>query len=273
MDHPLMAPEVSALERERILIVDDEENMRKTLSEILSDEGYDVDVAASGEEAIAMCQKGRFRVILMDVRMPGMNGVEAFRQIRRHQEGVRVILMSAYSINALKEAALDEGAIAFLSKPLDLDRVVNLIAEVKETAILVVEQEEKTASLLCKNLKQQGYRVTVAKTAHAALELVEQIRFDLVFLDSNLPAMNGLELYLAIKKITPNAVAIMITGLDGEFDRIAQEAVRNNAYTIIRKPLEIDHVLSLLERIVGRRISGDSRKPPSDGWPSNPPSA
>lgn len=273
MEYSSSASETPVLDRERILIVDDEENMRKTLSEILADEGYDVEVAASGEEAVAMCRDGRFRVILMDVRMPGMNGVEAFRQIRRHQEGVRVILMSAYSINALKEAALDEGAIAFLSKPLDLERVVNLIAEVKETAILVVEQEERTASLLCENLKKQGYRVTGAKTAHAALELVEQIRFDLVFLDANLPAMNGLELYLAIKKITPNAVAIMITGLDKEFEGIAREAVRNNAYTILRKPLEIDHVLSLLERVVGRRISGDSRKPSSGQWPPHSPSA
>ena len=273
MDHAVMGPEVSRPVQERILIVDDEENMRRTLGEILTDEGYDVAVAASGEEAVELCKKHQFRVILMDVRMPGMNGVEAFRQIRRHQEGVRVILMSAYSIDALKEAALDEGAVAFLSKPLDLERVVNLIAEVKETAILVVEQEEQTASLLQRNLKDQGYRVTVAKTSHAALELAEQIRFDLVFLDASLPTMNDLELYLAIKEITPNAVAIMVAGLDGEFDRIAQEAVRNNAYAIIRKPLEIDRVLAMLEQITGRHASGDLRKPSPTEWSSGPPPA
>lgn len=270
MDRSVTKQEVFSPAKERILIVDDEENMRRTLAEILSDEGYDVTVAASGEEAIAACKERKFRVILMDVRMPGMNGVEAFRHIRRHQEGVRVILMSAYSIDALKEAALDEGAIAFLSKPLDLERVVNLMAEVKETAILVVEQEEQTASLLQTNLKNQGYRVTVAKTAHAALDLAEQIRFDLVFLDTSLPKMNGLELYLAIKKITPNTVAIMIAGLSDEFDGVAQEAVRNNAYTIIRKPLEIDRVLALLELITGRRASGDSRKPSPTEWSSGP---
>jgi CheY-like chemotaxis protein len=197
-----------------ILIVDDEENMRKTLAEILMDEGYNVAVATTGKEAVALCKTRQFRVILMDVRMPDMDGVEAFRQIRQRQKAVRVILMSAYSIDALKEAALDEGAIAFLSKPLDLERVVGLIAEVKDTAILVVENELHTAEFLQANLKKQGYRVTVARSAHDALELVEQIRFDLVFLDANLSTMNGLELYLAIKKITPSAVAIMITGLD-----------------------------------------------------------
>lgn len=261
---PANATEV--LER-RVLIVDDEINMRKTLAEILQDEGFQVATAGTGEEAVALCERGAFEVVLMDVRMPGMGGVEAFRQIRRHQEGVRVILMSAYSIEDLREAALDEGAIAFLSKPLDLDCVVSLVSEVNDTAILVVENEQETADLLRKSLSRQGYRVTIVKSPHDALEVVEQIRFDLIFLDANLPAMNGLELYLAIKKITPSAVAIMIAGMEREFEQIAREAVSKNAYTIIRKPLDLDHILGLLGRITGRQISGDNRKPPlPDSW-------
>ena len=164
-------------------------------------------------------------------------------------------------MEGLKQAALDEGAIAFLTKPLDLDKMVRLIGEVKDTAILVVEDDQRTAGLLGTELKEKGYRVTITNSPHDALELVEQIRFDLIFLDVNLPAMNGLELYLAIKKVTPTAVAIMITGMEEEFERLAQEAVRRNAYTIVRKPLEIDHILSLLERLGGKRASGDMRKP------------
>jgi DNA-binding NtrC family response regulator len=248
----------------RILIVDDEKNMRKTLADILSGEGYEVTTAATGEEAIELCSQGGFDVILMDVRMPGIDGVEAFRRIRRHREGVRVILMSAYEVDQLKMAALDEGAIAFLTKPLDLQQVIHLIGEVKETAILVVEDDPGTADLLGGALKQQGYRVTLTQSPHDALELVEQIRFDLIFVDVNLPAMTGLELYLAIKRITPTAVAIMITGMEEEFEQLAREAVRRNAYTIVRKPLEIDHILGLLERITAKRASGDVRKPPPE---------
>lgn len=249
----------------RILIVDDEKNMRKTLADILHDEGYEVATAATGDEAVELCSKNEFDVVLMDVRMPGIDGVEAFRRIRRHREGVRVILMSGYDATQLKEAALDEGAIAFLSKPLDVQKMIQLIGEVKETAILVVEDDPSTANLLSESLKQQGYKVTVTESPHDALELVEQIRFDLIFLDVNLPAMNGLELYLAIKKITPTAAAIMIAGMEEEFEQIAREAVRRNAYTFVRKPLEIDHVLDLLERITSRRASGDARKPTPEG--------
>jgi len=248
----------------RVLIVDDESNMRKTLGDILADDGYDVATAATGEEAVALCAAERFDIVLMDVRMPGINGVEAFRQIRRHQEGVRVILMSAYGLEDLKQAALDEGAIAFLAKPLDVQKTVHLIEEVKDTAILVVEEDESISGPLQVALKEQGYRVTVTASPHDALELVEQIRFDLIFVDVNLPVMNGLELYLAIKEITPTSVAIMITGMEEEFERLAREAVSRNAYTIVKKPLDIDHVLCLLQRATGRRASGDMRKPAGD---------
>lgn len=257
-----MSIESTAEKTESILIVDDEPNMCKTLADILHDEGYEVSTAASGEEAVEMCSKRSYDIILLDVRMPGMNGVEAFRRIRLHQENVRVIMMSAYSVDELKEVALDEGAIAFLPKPLDIERIIKLIGEVKDTAILVVEDEESVASALSDALKEQGYRVTVTKKPHDALELAEQIRYDLVFIDAELPAMNGLELYLAIKKITPSAVAIMIAGLEAEFEAIAREAVRRTAYTIVQKPLDMDHIVGLLERVTGRRASGDLRKPP-----------
>jgi len=247
---------------EKILIVDEHENMRKTLTDIFTDEGYQVSTAATGEEATKLCSKRPHEIIFIDVRVPGIDDVETFRQIRRHQEGVRVILMSAYSVDDLKTIAIDEGEIAFLSKPLDLEQVINLIGEAKDTAVLVAEDDEHTAGLLSTGLKKQGYRVTIAKSPHDALELVEQIRFDLIFLDANLPSMNGLELYLAIKKITPTAVAIMISDMEKEFEEIAQEAVRRNAYTIVRKPLDIDHILDLLHRFTCKRVSGDDRKPP-----------
>ena len=59
-------------EVEKVLIVDDEQNMRRTLNDILEDEGYDVATAATGEEAIELCSENDYEIILMDVRMPGM---------------------------------------------------------------------------------------------------------------------------------------------------------------------------------------------------------
>ncbi len=74
--------------------------------------------------------------------------------------------------------------------------MITLIGEVKETAILVVDPDETSAASVRDSLKQHHYRVTVVGTAHDALELVEQIQFDIVLIDAALPVMNGLELYL-----------------------------------------------------------------------------
>ncbi len=257
-----MPAELAPLKTVRVLIVDDEKNMRTTLADILQEEGYQVGTAATGEEAVEMCSKENYNIVLMDVRMPGMGGVEAFRSIRRHHDNVRVIMMSAYSVEELRESALDEGAVAFLSKPLDVEQVVKLIGEVKDTTILVVENEDEVASALHDTLKDVGYRVTVAKNPYDALELAEQIRFDLIFIDAELPSMNGLDFYLAIKKITPSSVAIMIAGTEKEFEALAREAVRRTAYTIVKKPLDLDHVLELLSHISEQRVSGELRKPP-----------
>ncbi len=249
----------------RVLIADDEKNMRITLANILEREGYQVTVAATGEEAVGLCTKDGFDIVFMDVRMPGIDGVEAFRRIRRHQEGVRVIMMSAYSVDELKEAALADGAIAFLSKPLDVEKAIKLVDGVNDTTILVVENDEQTIKLLDTELTEHGYRVTVRRSPHDALELVEQIRFDLIFIDAKLPSMSGLDLYLAIKKVNPTAVAIMITGWEEEFEAIAREAVRRTAYTFVKKPLDIDDILALLERITVQRVSGAVKKPRPDG--------
>jgi len=111
----------------RILVVDDEKNMRVTLADILREQGHEVETADCGEAAVRLCHDRHFDVILMDVRMPGIDGVEAFRRIRRRDDRVRVIMLSAYSVAGLEKEALEEGAVAFLRKPIDLDQVTRLI--------------------------------------------------------------------------------------------------------------------------------------------------
>lgn len=249
----------------KILIVDDEKNMRLTLADLLREEGYAVETAGTGEEAVDRCSKdGGFDAVVLDVRMPGIDGVETFRRIRRHRPGIRVIMMSAYTVDDLRRAALDEGAIAFLPKPLNVHLVLRLIRETPDTAILIVENDEALAARIRDAVKAHGYQVTVAGSPHDALELIEQIRFDIVLIDVALPAMSGLDLYLAIKRITPSAVAIMISGREEEFLRLAREAVQQTAYTFLTKPLDVDHLVGLLKQVGGQRLSGDLRKPPPD---------
>ena len=120
-----------------ILIVDDHPGMCQTLQDILETEDYTVHVAHSGTDAIAMCQAQRFDVVLMDVRMPDLNGVEAYRRIKTIAHDTRVIMMSAYSAEELKREALAEGVIAFLQKPLEVAQVLRLIEETVHPPVLL----------------------------------------------------------------------------------------------------------------------------------------
>lgn len=123
------APRKEATLTTSVLVVDDEKNIRITLADILVGEGYDVHTAGTGEKAVKLCHKRSFDVVLLDVRMPGMDGFEAFRLIRRERPDICVIMMSAYSTQEFRQLALDEGATAFLRKPLDVERVLQLIRE------------------------------------------------------------------------------------------------------------------------------------------------
>ena len=121
------SPRKEATLARSVLVVDDEKNIRITLADILVGEGYEVRTADTGEKAVKLCHKWPFDVVLLDVRMPGMDGFEAFRLIRRERRDICVIMMSAYSTQEFRQVALDEGAAAFLRKPLDVERVLELI--------------------------------------------------------------------------------------------------------------------------------------------------
>ncbi|MFQ5770107.1 MAG: response regulator, partial [bacterium] len=141
-----------------ILIVDDHPGMCRTLKDILADEGYKVNTVSSGKEAIKTCKKQHFDVILMDVRMPDLNGVGTYRKMKNYTMGTRVIMMSAYSVEELKKEALQEGAIAFLQKPLDIEKTLNLIREAKQPPVLIVIDDKDERETLAAKLTEHNYR-------------------------------------------------------------------------------------------------------------------
>ncbi len=110
-----------------VLIVDDNESLCKTLSFILNRKGYATTTAHDGPDAIKLAEETPFDLTLMDIRMPLMNGVEAFKKIRRLRPKAAVVMMTAYSVEELVQEALEEGAFGIIYKPLDTEKIVTLI--------------------------------------------------------------------------------------------------------------------------------------------------
>jgi DNA-binding NtrC family response regulator len=118
--------------RKRILVVDDEKRQREILEVILEEEDYQVSTAASGEQALRMVRQERFDLVLTDLKMTGMDGIELLSQLMQLDSSIIVILMTAHgSIQSAKEA-IKMGAFDYLEKPLDKDKLLEIIQSALE---------------------------------------------------------------------------------------------------------------------------------------------
>ena len=111
----------------KILVVDDDMGICQSLGDILEAKGYQVDIALDGFQAIGKVKEKDFDVILLDIKMPGINGVETFRRIKKISLKPRVIMITAYAVEDLIREAHDEGVYKVLRKPLEMERVIGLI--------------------------------------------------------------------------------------------------------------------------------------------------
>ena len=123
----------------KILIVDDERSIRNSLKEILSDEGYDADVAESGVSACAMVEKEKYDVIFCDIKMPEMDGVETLTHLMAMGIDSAVVMISGHGDIDTAVECIKKGAFDFIQKPLDLNRILITIKNAKEKVHLVKE--------------------------------------------------------------------------------------------------------------------------------------
>jgi len=242
-----------------ILIVDDEMGMCETLSDILEDMGYHVAIAVDGYEAIEKVKGNVFDIILMDVKMPGMDGVDTFKKIRELHPETVVIMMTAYAVEDRVREALREGAYGVLYKPLDMEKMIGFVEGIKVGGrILVVDDDPDTYALFKDILEPKGYQVSAASSGEEAIERVWENRYDMVFIEMKLPVMDGLHTYLAIREINPQVVAVMMTAYYREATDLVVEALMNEAYTCLYKPFDMERVVQLVEEIYHRkRQSGE----------------
>lgn len=110
-----------------ILVIDDQPGIRRLLTEVLTEEGYIVFEAANGYEGLQKAKDNRPRLILMDMKMPGMDGIETLRELRKVGIGDRVIMMTAYGELDLINEAKELGATDYITKPFDIVSLCQLI--------------------------------------------------------------------------------------------------------------------------------------------------
>ena len=111
----------------RVLVVDDDADLRMTVASALSESHYHVEQAKDGEEAVNRVRAGRFDLVLLDVNMPRMTGLEALKEIKNHDPSIIVLILTAFSNVRDAVEATKEGAYNYLEKPIKAENLVYLV--------------------------------------------------------------------------------------------------------------------------------------------------
>lgn len=237
-----------------VLIVDDDVGMGETMSDIMEDKGYRTVIALDGYEAVEKVREKAFDVILMDIKMPGMDGVETFKQIKKIHPETAVVMMTAYAVEDLIREALREGAYGVFHKPFDMEEMMRLIEDVRAGGLILVVDDDPDACVSLKDiLETKGYQVGTASSGEEAIEIARENRHDMIFIDMQLPTISGLQTYLAIREVNPEAVAVMMTAHRREMSDLVEEALKKDAYTCLYKPFDVGEVMTLVDEICRRK--------------------
>jgi CheY-like chemotaxis protein len=150
------------------LIVDDNPDFVENLAEILRDRGDEVAVANDGKSAVEAARGRRFDAVLCDMRMPLMGGAEVVHHIRRLDPGAPAMVITAHVGDDALDAARREGLLAVLPKPVDVARLLELLASARRDGLVVViEDDLRMSDNLCEALRTRGF---AAVTASSVLE-------------------------------------------------------------------------------------------------------
>jgi two-component system response regulator HydG len=241
-----------------ILVVDDDQDTCRNLADILADLGYRVDTAHDGPSALELVRKNPYDVALLDFKMPGMNGLELYKEVKKLRAGTVAIIVSAYTNPATRDEALGAGAWQVLPKPVDFPRLLGLVDEaLGQPLVLVVDDDPDLCANLWDVLRERGYRVAVAHDGRGAAEQLRGGPFKVVLIDMRLPDGDGSTVFRAVRDACPEAHAVMITGHRRELSDLVERVLREGADAVCYKPFDVANLLATVERL--------TREPPAGG--------
>jgi DNA-binding NtrC family response regulator len=237
-----------------ILVVDDDIDTCRNLSDILTDLGYSVQTAHDGFAALELVRRQTFDVALLDFKMPGMDGLSLYREIKRQRPETVAIIITAYVSSATSAEAQRAGTWKVLSKPLDVGVVLPLVEQaIHQPLVLVIDDDAELCDSLWDVLREREYRVSMAHTAAQGSNFLRQRKFDVVLLDLKLPEGSAKDVLTAMREANPEARAMIITGHRQELESLIERVLAEGADAICYKPFDLDQLLGMLGRLTKRQ--------------------
>lgn len=260
----------------KVLIVDDEDANRKLAHKLLTSVGFTVFEAQDGLHAIEKFVELKPDLILMDIRMPVMDGVEAIKSIRKSKQGqdVPIIAVTASAFEEERQSILQHGASDFLRKPFKRNDLLQMIGEhlglsyerelapdsnqVQSTEtnifrsstqgkVLIVDDIAVNRMLLFKIMSAQGYECREATNGEEAMREIQEWQPDITLLDIQMPVMDGYEVLRRVKDL-PGA-SPLIVAVTADDDRAETDKLEALGAAFVRnKPVDLEEIKDLVKR-------------------------
>jgi DNA-binding response OmpR family regulator len=233
-----------------ILVVDDDVDTCHNLRDILTEMGYQVDVAHDGLQALEKVRQRAYDIALLDLKMPGMDGITLYREIRKVQASAVALVVTAFAGGSTTDQALAAGAWRVLSKPVDLTTLLGLVeTAVGQPLIMVVDDDHDLCNTLWDLLREQGFRVGLAHDETEASRQLAGQPYRVVLIDMKLPKGDGKSVYRLVREANPKAKTIVITGHREEMDTLVQQVMAEGADAICYKPFDVPGLLGTLQHL------------------------
>lgn len=218
-----------------ILIVDDDHHLRQGFERLLAEEGYDVRVASSGEQALALVRERLPDCVIMDVRMPGMDGLETLQTMRSVEERLPVIIMTAFSTTETAIEATKLGAFDYILKPFDIPDVLSLIEKAVEAG------------------RRMRAPVTMSPDPDGATDTGSAADPDAEALIGRSAPMHSL--YKAIGRVAPTDALVLLRGESGTGKELVARAIYQHSLRA-RKPYSVINCVAIPDTLLESELFG-----------------
>jgi CheY-like chemotaxis protein len=239
-----------------ILIVDDNRHFVTTAVDLFEEKGYPSVGAEDPGIAMDLVRSIAFDVVLLDIRMPGVDGMVLSRLIHRVRPRTAILLMSALRLEELVRTFLDEEACAVIRSHRDLDCVLSdSLRGARATRFyFVVDKDRVLGTRVPEILDRKGvpfFRVPDVRSAARCLK--EHPGWGLIVLDDAMPPVNGLMAYLELREEYPHAEVLAVTAPVEDPGDIAACALQRGVYGALGKPLDLKKTARIIDTIVKAR--------------------
>ena len=258
----------------KALVVDDDADIREVLAEQLATHGFEVLMAGNGLAALLQVKRQRPAVVVLDVMMPRLGGLEALKRIRAFHPEAKVVVVSGSLDDEVRRQALALGAAGVLEKPVSLTDILAALGETERPAptpteprgegsgarepmvappaapgrILIVDDDPEIGAMLNDFLTLKGYAAHAVRDGAAAVREIVAAPPDVVLLDINMPGLSGLEALPTIRAVAPRAVVIMISATEDA--ATARQALAYGAFDYVVKPIDFQYLSRSIESAV-----------------------